>query len=114
LLEEIKRKTPGKKKKATTETKPQLAINMNSKSSTTTADISALEDLQKLTRDLQSQVDQLKRSHIELEETLDSMNKKEQLIMAELSGFQQSLRTKDELLKECLKLQQQQADKSKN
>lgn len=101
------------------ETKPQMPVNMNHAIKTsnetplTAADRSAFEDLKKLTRDLQSQVDQLKRSHVELEETLDNMNKKEQMIMAELSGFQQSLKTKDELLKECLKLQQQQTDKSK-
>jgi hypothetical protein len=42
------------------------------------------------------------------------MNKKEQMIMAELSGYKQSLKTKDQLLKECLKLQQQQQQTNKS
>ena len=72
------------------------------------SELAALQQLNKLTKSLQSQVDLLKQSQTELESTLESMNEKEKLIMAELSGLQQSLRTKDELLKDCLKLQQQQ------
>lgn len=65
---------------------------------------SALAELRKLTKNLQSQVYQLKQSQIELEATVNKMDKNDKLIMAELSGFQQSLKRKDEIIKECLKL----------
>lgn len=65
---------------------------------------SALAELRKLTKNLQSQVYQLKQSQIELEATVSNMDKTDKMIMAELSGFQQSLKRKDEIIKECLKL----------
>lgn len=42
-----------------------------------------------------------------VESTLESMSEKERIIMAELSGLQQSFQAKDELIKDCLQLQQQ-------
>lgn len=69
--------------------------------------MAALQRLSKLTKSLQSQVDLLKQSQSELESTLESMSEKERIIMAELSGLQQSFQAKDELIKDCLQLQQQ-------
>lgn len=67
-------------------------------------DTSTLADLRKLTRNLQSQINQLKQSQIELEATVNKMDKNDKLIMAELSGFQENLKKKDEIIRECLKL----------
>jgi osomolarity two-component system response regulator SKN7 len=70
--------------------------------------------LKKLTKKLQSQVNQLKQSQNELEATVNKMDQTDKLIMAELSGFQESLKKKDEIIRECLKLtvrsRQQQPD----
>lgn len=74
------------------------------------SDMAAFQQLNKLTKSLQTQVDLLKQSQSELESTLESMSEKERIIMAELSGLQQSLLAKDELLKDCLRLQQQQGN----
>ncbi|GAA5812071.1 hypothetical protein MFLAVUS_005520 [Mucor flavus] len=113
LLEEIKRKTPGKKKKVTSQV--DVAMDTDTPSPTTAnsslnspilnePESSALAELRKLTKNLQSQVYQLKQSQIELEATVSNMDKTDKMIMAELSGFQQSLKRKDEIIKECLKL----------
>lgn len=120
MLEEIKRKTPGKKKKVNSLTdtttfdkqtpspiisqndikSPSLMANITAESTSS----SSVEELRKLTRELQSQVNELKQSHVELEATLQQMEKTDNLIMTELSGFQHSLKRKDELIKECMDL----------
>lgn len=41
---------------------------------------------------------------MELEATVNKIDQTDKLIMAELSGFQQSLKKKDEIIRECLKL----------
>ncbi|KAI8644644.1 hypothetical protein BD408DRAFT_362833 [Parasitella parasitica] len=126
LLEEIKRKTPGKKKKSDKQQQqqqdqllsqtpsPTLLHNLHDKSSepSSMTEVAAFQQLTNLTKSLQSQVDLLKQSQAELELTLESMNEKEKVIMAELSGLQQNLRVKDELLKDCLKLQQQSSNQA--
>lgn len=124
MLEEIKRKTPGKKKKTNhslTDTTafdkqtPSPIISQNDikspslmtaerSSSSQLSSSSTVEELRKLTRELQSQVNELKQSHVELEATLQQMEKTDNLIMTELSGFQHSLKRKDELIKECMDL----------
>lgn len=122
LLEEIKRKTPGKKKKTNhslTDTttfdkqtpSPIISQNdikspslMTAESSSRSSSSTVVEELRKLTRELQSQVNELKQSHVELEATLQQMEKTDNLIMTELSGFQHSLKRKDELIKECMDL----------
>ncbi|KAI9341583.1 hypothetical protein BD770DRAFT_447724 [Pilaira anomala] len=111
LLEEIKRKTPGKKKKTSqvdmmdTDTpSPTIVASTINSPIMNESESSALAELRKLTKNLQSQVYQLKQSQIELEATVNKMDKNDKLIMAELSGFQQSLKRKDEIIKECLKL----------
>ncbi|GAN05284.1 stress response transcription factor SrrA/Skn7 [Mucor ambiguus] len=116
LLEEIKRKTPGKKKKTDRQQQlqqdqlpsqtPSPTLQHKASNASSMSDIAAFQQLSKLTKSLQSQVDLLKQSQSELESTLESMSEKERIIMAELSGLQQSLLAKDELLKDCLKLQQ--------
>ncbi|RCI01539.1 kinase-regulated stress-responsive transcription factor skn7, partial [Rhizopus stolonifer] len=91
LLEEIKRKTPGKKKPS----EEPLSCPPSPPLDNT-------QHLLEFTRQLQSQVDQLKQTQIELETTLTQLNTKEKLILTELSEFQKCLRTKDELIQECL------------
>lgn len=117
MLEEIKRKTPGKKKRSDKEQQlqqdqilsqtPSPTLQGKASNASSMSDMAAFQQLNKLTKSLQAQVDLLKQSQSELESTLESMSEKERIIMAELSGLQQSLRAKDELLKDCLKLQQQ-------
>jgi osomolarity two-component system response regulator SKN7 len=72
-----------------------------------------VEELRKLTKNLQSQVNQLKQSQIELEATVNKMDKTDKLIMAEISGFQQTLERKDEIIKQCLKLTIKQSEEGK-
>lgn len=109
LLEEIKRKTPGKKKK--TETTTDNAESSNNividTTDDTLIDSSTLDELKKLTENLQSQVNELKKSQLDLETTVHHLNQKEKIIMAELSGFNESLKAKDAIIQECLKLTQQ-------
>ncbi|KAI7893255.1 uncharacterized protein EV154DRAFT_440100 [Mucor mucedo] len=108
LLEEIKRKTPGKKKKtlvdSSTESPSPILPAVNSPVIGGHEPTNTLADLRKLTRNLQSQVNQLKQSQIELEATVNKMDQNDKLIMAELSGFQENLKKKDEIIRECLKL----------
>ncbi|CAO3645798.1 unnamed protein product [Mucor fragilis] len=117
LLEEIKRKTPGKKKRSDKQQQlqqdqllsqtPSPTLQHKPSNASSMSDMAALQRLSKLTKSLQSQVDLLKQSQSELESTLESMSEKERIIMAELSGLQQSFQAKDELIKDCLQLQQQ-------
>lgn len=108
MLEEIKRKTPGKKKKtlvdSSTESPSPILPVVNSPVIHHDTATTTLADLRKLTRNLQSQVNQLKQSQIELEATVSKMDQNDKLIMAELSGFQENLKKKDEIIRECLKL----------
>lgn len=110
LLEDIKRKTPGKKKKSEN---IDNVDNNNVKIEPTEDDNNLVEsstliELKKLTENLQSQVNELKKSQLELETTVQHLNQKEKIIMAELSGFNESLKAKDAIIQECLKLSQQQ------
>ncbi|KAI7906030.1 uncharacterized protein BX663DRAFT_428245 [Cokeromyces recurvatus] len=65
------------------------------------------DELLRLTRNLQSEIDELKQSHVNLETTITHINKKEELILNEFSFFRNNMKAKDELLKECMKLNQE-------
>ncbi|KAI8988599.1 hypothetical protein BDF20DRAFT_815229 [Mycotypha africana] len=131
LLEKIKRKSPGKKGKiedsnaaiATekndflrsldTATDCATPVTDTAIASTTTANDSVVnpilfEELKNFTKDLQKQINQLKESNSELEATVENMSQKEKLIKKELEQFQYNLKAKDELIKECIKVIQQQ------
>ncbi|KAI8330013.1 hypothetical protein EDC96DRAFT_549028 [Choanephora cucurbitarum] len=112
LLEEIRRKTPGRKKQPNSipaspspapsalpppPTESPLSCSMRHSEESS-------EELMRYTRELQSQLDQLKQTQTELESTLEALNQKEKLILTGLSGLQNSLRTKDQLIQDCLEL----------
>lgn len=118
LLKEIKRKSPGKKKQtqqqqqqqSTESPEPATPTNNNnsieassSSSSSGAANESAvLADFRQLAQFLQSQVDELKQSHSELEHTLNSISKTDNLIMSELEGFQNNLNQRHDAITECM------------
>ncbi|KAI8880121.1 hypothetical protein K501DRAFT_225367 [Backusella circina FSU 941] len=121
LLKEIKRKSPGKKKQtqqqqqSTESPEPTTPTNSNSieasssssANQVTTDDTAALADFRQLAKYLQSQVDELRQSHSDLEHTLDSISKTDNRIMVELEGFQQNLNQRHDTITECMKQMKQ-------
>ncbi|KAI8997232.1 hypothetical protein BDB01DRAFT_845907 [Pilobolus umbonatus] len=120
LLEAIKRKTPGKKKKADIKSIKQdpsppdtmTTVTTESEHADNNVAMETVDNLRTLVRSLQSEINHLKQSHIELESAITLMNKKDEQTMAELSEFQETLKEKDVLIQQCLKLSQQQNETS--
>ncbi|KAI8888075.1 hypothetical protein K501DRAFT_210857, partial [Backusella circina FSU 941] len=102
LLEEIRRKTPGKKKRNSSSNNgsPEQSPPVTHHSLLDSTDA----DLRHLIQNLQVQVDDLRTSHATLEATLESMNKMDDCIMSELAEFQQNMKARDDMLKHCLRL----------
>ncbi|KAI8385753.1 hypothetical protein BD560DRAFT_169498 [Blakeslea trispora] len=106
LLEEIRRKTPGRKKQdSSAPSSPTLSFTLPSPPRLSPL-LKEDKELHRHTKELQSQLDQLKQAQTELENTLNELNGKEKLILTGLSELQNSLRTKDQLIRDCLELKQ--------
>jgi hypothetical protein len=102
LLEEIRRKTPGKKKRnnSSSNESPEQSPSVTHHSLLDSSNA----DLRNLIQSLQAQVDDLRTSHATLETTLESMNKMDHRIINELANFQLNMKARDEMLSNCLKL----------
>ncbi|RCH97182.1 kinase-regulated stress-responsive transcription factor skn7 [Rhizopus stolonifer] len=96
LLEEIKRKISVKPR----EDRP-VETNVNTISP---EDQYLAKDLRHLIKRLQTQVNQMKQSHHELEVTVEHMHHRDRAVTSELGVFQQHLVKKDDLLKQCITL----------
>ncbi|KAI9017867.1 hypothetical protein CLU79DRAFT_670688, partial [Phycomyces nitens] len=104
LLEEIRRKSPGKPKKdkvvltGDTDTLP-LAPSADPEPSS-----QSIESLLELTRNLQAQVDGLRKSQTDMELQMQQMNRADQQIADELAQFSKSMAAKDNLLQQFVKI----------
>ncbi|ORY97926.1 hypothetical protein BCR43DRAFT_437591 [Syncephalastrum racemosum] len=131
LLEEIRRKTPGKQKKEDSANKDSNASSSSSLAAANAATASAaanasatsintnsndmaiklesdqnesISEFRQLTESLQARIDQLQRSQLEMEEKMTRLTRNDELVMTELQNFSKSMLAKDELLREVLDL----------
>ncbi|KAL0080393.1 heat shock factor-type transcription factor [Phycomyces blakesleeanus] len=106
LLEEIRRKSPGKPKKD----KPVLTGDADVQPLATTSTDqepshqSSIDSLLELTRHLQAQVDGLRKSQTDMELQMQKMNRADQQIADELVQFNKSMAAKDNLLQQFVKI----------
>ncbi|KAI9355218.1 hypothetical protein BD770DRAFT_324173 [Pilaira anomala] len=106
LLEEIKRKAPG--------TKPKKEESTTTTTTTTTNKIKQSDSIQEIKNigiNLQTQIDQLKKSKSTLEETISKLNETDNQIMTELVNFNKNMAVKDNLIKDFLRIM---SEKEKN
>lgn len=126
LLEEIRRKTPGKTKKE--EAPPPPTPNWNEESmvgsaeSTTTGEhnlarrqqqhlaldsgnSSHMEEMRKVTQNLQRQIKELQQSRVEMESYLQQLSNTDCLILQELMDLGKQMQLKDNLIQDILKRQ---------
>ncbi|KAI8384758.1 HSF-type DNA-binding-domain-containing protein [Radiomyces spectabilis] len=113
LLEQIRRKTPGKPKREdsadidlplpTAENGHFGDPSSSTGSSTSSYPSSAsLEELLQLAKNLQTQVDQLQKARAYLEAKICHMERTDQLILNELSQYQKNIAVKDDILRAFL------------
>ncbi|KAI9309640.1 HSF-type DNA-binding-domain-containing protein [Cunninghamella echinulata] len=115
LLEEIRRKTPGKSKKdeSNTFTKENNNKSTSASSTSSSATIATemiknnqkqqasnlqLEDMKHTTQQLQNQINELQQYRIELEKRLQQLSNANFTIIQELAGLGKNMETKDRLI----------------
>jgi osomolarity two-component system response regulator SKN7 len=102
LLEDIRRKSPGtKQKKEETTATTATATDANTKS-TDTISQNSVNEMRRIATNLQLQIDQLKKSRMELENNIDALKQTDQRIVDEMTSFNKSLNDKDTIVKEFL------------
>ncbi|KAI9483933.1 MAG: hypothetical protein EXX96DRAFT_479374 [Benjaminiella poitrasii] len=114
LLEDIKRKVPGNNKQKTTtaSNKEQEIPNVAQtdvkpvKSSTEDEDLQMLnsQEIRNIGVNLQSQIDQLKRSRTAMEDNIEKLKQTDEHIMSELASFSKTMAEKDSIIQDFLKL----------
>ncbi|KAI9253146.1 hypothetical protein BY458DRAFT_493256 [Sporodiniella umbellata] len=97
LLEEIKRKITVKPKE------DRFAAEKPAQT-TSVEDQYVIKDIRLVIKKIQSQVNQIKQYHKELEGTIDQLHTRGQVVNSELGEFQQHLVKKDDLLKQCIEI----------
>lgn len=124
LLEEIRRKTPGKAKKeevpqATTANWNEESMNVSTNSNSTSdtyvnrrqqhptimdaTNSAYIEEMKKVTQHLQLQIKDLQHSRTEMEKHLQQLNNTDCLILRELIDLGKQMQTKDNLIQDFLK-----------
>jgi osomolarity two-component system, response regulator SKN7 len=107
LLEDIKRKSPSNKvKKEETAAASQASISSAKQTEpiTSTLSLDSLQEIRNIGLNLQSQIDQLKKSRSVMETNISQLKHKDTRIMAELIEFNETMTAKDNLIKDFLKL----------
>ncbi|KAI8885315.1 hypothetical protein K501DRAFT_270892 [Backusella circina FSU 941] len=99
LLEDIRRKSPGTKQKK--EESTSSATDVGTKS-TDTMSQSSINEMRRIASNLQMQIDQLKKSRLDLENNIDALKQTDKRIVDEMSNFNKSLEDKDVVVKEFL------------
>lgn len=115
LLEEIRRKTPGKSKKEESNTFTKENNNKSTTASSTPSSATIatemiknnqkqqasnlqLEDMKHTTQQLQNQINELQQYRIELEKRLQQLSNANFTIIQELAGLGKNMETKDRLI----------------
>lgn len=101
LLEDIKRKAPGNKQKK------EESSNNVSQNVVKQADVplstDSIQEIRNIGANLQSQIDQLKKSRTAMEDKINKLKYTDNQIMTELSEFSKNMMAKDDIIKNFLK-----------
>lgn len=101
LLEDIKRKAPGNKQKK------EESSNNVSQNVVKQADVplstDSIQEIRNIGANLQSQIDQLKKSRTAMEDKINKLKHTDNQIMTELSEFSKNMMAKDDIIKNFLK-----------
>ena len=101
LLEDIKRKAPGNKQKK--EESPSNVSQNVVKQTDIPLSTDSIQEIRNIGANLQSQIDQLKKSRTAMEDKINKLKHTDNQIMAELSEFSKNIITKDNIIKNFLK-----------
>ncbi|KAI8141459.1 hypothetical protein BJV82DRAFT_518601 [Fennellomyces sp. T-0311] len=112
LLEEIRRKTPGKQKKDDASATTAVAKDKNSGSDGANAPqddedqlaSESLNEIRKLTDTLQNQINQLQQSQAAMETTVQRLSSNDRLIISEFANLSKSMAAKDDLIRQFLEI----------
>lgn len=102
MLEDIRRKSPGTKQKKEETTATAATATDASTKSTDTISQSSVNEMRRIATNLQLQIDQLKKSRMELENNIDALKQTDKRIVDEMTSFNKSLNDKDAIVKEFL------------
>ncbi|KAL7335389.1 kinase-regulated stress-responsive transcription factor skn7, variant 2 [Mucor circinelloides] len=101
LLEDIKRKAPGNKQKK--EDSPNNVSQDAVKQADITLNTDSIQEIRNIGANLQSQIDQLKKSRNAMEDKINRLKQTDNQIFIELSEFSKNMMAKDDLVKRFLK-----------
>ncbi|KAI7904389.1 uncharacterized protein BX663DRAFT_485207 [Cokeromyces recurvatus] len=104
LLEDIKRKVPGNKYKIVANKEEIPNVSQSIVNPVTVKESSSLLNIQKISMNLQSQIDQLKKSRAAMENNIEKLKQTDEHIMIELANFSKTLIEKDKIIQDFLKL----------
>lgn len=101
LLEDIKRKAPGNKHKK--DESPHHVSQDAAKQQGMPLDSDSIQEIRKMGANLQSQIDQLKKSRNAMEDKISRLKQTDNQIIVELSEFSKNMMAKDDIIKRFLK-----------
>lgn len=101
LLEDIKRKAPGNKQKK--EESPSNVSPNVVKQADIPLSTDSIQEIRNIGANLQSQIDQLKKSRTAMEDKINKLKRADNQIMTELSEFSKNMMAKDDIIKNFLK-----------
>ncbi|GAN01694.1 response regulator [Mucor ambiguus] len=101
LLEDIKRKAPGNKQKK--EESPSNGSQDAIKQKDIPLDTDSIQEIRSIGANLQSQIDQLKKSRNAMEDKINRLKQTDNQIIVELSEFSKNMMAKDDIIKQFLK-----------
>ncbi|KAF1798175.1 hypothetical protein V8B55DRAFT_1344959 [Mucor lusitanicus] len=101
LLEDIKRKAPGNKQKK--DDSPSNVSQDTIKQEDISLNTASVQEIRNIGANLQSQIDQLKKSRNAMEDKINRLKQTDNQIIVELSEFSKNMMAKDDLIKQFLK-----------
>ncbi|KAL9541595.1 hypothetical protein MBANPS3_009040 [Mucor bainieri] len=101
LLEDIKRKAPGNKQKK--DESPSSGSLDATKTEDTPLNTDSIQEIRNIGANLQSQIDQLKKSRNAMEDKINKLKQTDNQIIVELSEFSKNMTAKDDIIKQFLK-----------